>query len=84
MFFYVSALLDPDTDTDPETPLNPDPIRILIRIWIRIHSTAKNVQFNKATKFALGFPAGLVNCTDVKIRKSHMLQQAIRMYSKIP
>ncbi len=32
-FFFVFALLDPDPDSDPGTPLNPDPIRI------RIHNT---------------------------------------------
>jgi len=34
--WVIFALLVPDPDTDPETPLNPDPIRI--RIWI--HSIA--------------------------------------------
>jgi hypothetical protein len=41
-FLYLWAifsLLDPDTDSG--TPLNPDPIRI----WIRIHNTASHPPF---------------------------------------
>jgi hypothetical protein len=28
--WIIFALLDPDTDTDPGTPMNPDPVRIRI------------------------------------------------------
>ncbi len=31
-FWAISTLLDPDPDTNLETPLNPDPMRIQIRI----------------------------------------------------
>jgi hypothetical protein len=37
MFGVTFALLDPDPDTDPGTPLNPDPIRIRIPITAGKH-----------------------------------------------
>jgi hypothetical protein len=39
MFVYNFCPLDPDPDTDPGTLLNPDSIRILIRIRLWIHNT---------------------------------------------
>jgi hypothetical protein len=43
-FFYVCGTFLPSwiLDTDPGNPLNPDPI--LIRIGIRIHSTAEKLE----------------------------------------
>ncbi len=47
MFVGHFALLDPDPDADPGSPLNPDPIRI------RIHITATSVCFKTHRKSAL-------------------------------
>jgi hypothetical protein len=44
----IFALLDPDLDTDPSTPLNPDPIRIRIHnMWEK--STYNNIFIFTAT-----------------------------------
>ncbi len=57
-FFYVCwsfspswiriRIANPDPDTDPGTPLNPDAIRI--RIWIRIHGTGKKHEILSAER----------------------------------